>query len=157
MRPLLLVAALLLAGCDAFFDPFDDRDREAAAERLEGTWALAIRGERIAPDGALTPFGTPAAREVEIAREVTCNRDQRLRSEGDLARAYVVSDPTGAAPSRECGILTVDRDGERVVFLGLTEDTAANLVEDGENRQAWHFYSALDDGTVVRTIWTLTR
>lgn len=157
MRLSLLVAALLLAGCDAFFDPVDDNEREAAVERLEGTWALSIRSERIASDGTVTPESPPEASAIEIAREVICNRSQTLRAEGDLFRAFVVFDPDDATALRSCGILTVDRDEERVVFLGATTDEAANLVADGGDRQEWHFYNPLDDGTVVRTVWTLSR
>ncbi len=157
MRLSLLAAVLLMAGCDAFFDPNDDNDRKAAVERLEGTWSLDVRRERIAYDGAVTPEGTSEARAIQIAREVTCNRDQILKAEGDLSRAYVVYDPAGETPSRDCGILTVDRDGERVAFLGIPEDNSANLVDDGGDRQEWHFYGPLNDGTTIRTIWTLTR
>ena len=157
MRLSLLTAALLLAGCDAFLDPYDDSDREAAAERLEGTWGLTVRSERIAYDGAVTPDGEARTSAIEIAREVDCNRGQVLRSEGDIHRAYVVYDPTDDARLRSCGILGVDRDRERVAFLGIPEDASGNLVVDGDDRQEWHFYTPLDDGTVLRTVWTLTR
>ncbi|PAP81731.1 hypothetical protein B1759_10575 [Rubrivirga sp. SAORIC476] len=157
MRLSLLVVALLLVGCDAFFDPVDDNEREAAVERLEGVWTRSVRAERIAYDGAVMPQGQPEASAIEIAREVICNRSQPLRAEGDLFRAFVVFDPDDATAFRSCGILTVDRDQERVVFLGATMDEAANLAVDEDGRQEWHFYGPRDDGTVIRTIWSLTR
>jgi len=157
MRLSLLIAVLLLAGCDAFFDPEGSNDRQASVERLEGTWTLTTRSERIAYDGTITPAGGTETRALEVAQEVTCNRDQRLRAEGEETRAYVVSDPAAPSALRTCGLLTVDQDGKRIVFLGLNEDAAGNIVDDGGDRQEWHFYTVLTDGTTDRTIWTLTR
>ena len=157
MRFSLLVTALLLVGCDAFFDPEDDRDRQGFVERLEGAWTLTTRSERIAYDGTVTPDGQPETRALEVDREVECNRGQRLRAEGETTRAYVTSDPAAPEALRTCGLLTVDRDGERIVFLGLNEDVAGNIVERGGDRQEWHFLTVLTDRTVVRTIWALTR
>ena len=157
LLPLALLALLAVAGCDTINGT--DPDGAALMDRLDGTWTRTITTERIAPDGTVTPEGTAQTDAYQIGRVIQCNRIQ-LQSAGDADRIAVQFDPTDAASSRNCDVLTTDGDARRLIFVGdngsIIQDRVATIEEDSASRQVWAFY-AFDGADTVRTLWTLTR
>ena len=58
---------------------------------------------------------------------------------------------------RSCDVLSTDGGARRIILVGTAFDTAGTIVEDGADRQVWHFYRPQADGVVIRDVWTLER
>lgn len=151
MRLLPLLALVSLTGCDAFSDP-----AVGFMSTLDGTWTRTVTQETVAPDGTVTPSGEPRVDVYEVGQRVQCAVSE-FDAVGDtdrIAAAYAPQTPD----SRSCDVLSVDGDARRIILIGGgLDDRAGTIDEAGDRRQVWRFYTLGEDGSVLRSLWTLTR